>query len=215
MVRRVELVIAINSSPMKIIHRYGGKHLKSFFFLLVFYERMGCFHVKIERILIHQVSSSEIIKTCSTVAWSLGLIYFAVHNGSECFGEKRLQSLLPRLNASSGCFGGRGGPNVSDVYRLTSKTAFFRLRGINDVFIFLITLSTIHQSVRLSMLSCSQFLFNHSLSSFCVLLCICFNMSSKITEFSYNLTEICRELRKKNEKTTEKLPFLTQVFVMT
>ena len=116
---------------------------------------MGCFHVKIERILIHQVSSSEIIKTCSTVAWSLGLIYFAVHNGSECFGEKRLQSLLPRLNASSGCFGGRGGPNVSDVYRLTSKTAFF-------------------------------------------------NMSSKITEVSYNLTEICRELRKKRRKDNRK-----------
>lgn len=129
---------------------------------------MGCFHVKIKRILIHQVSSSEIIKTCSTVAWSLDLIYFAVHNGSECFGEKRLQSLLPRLNASSGCFGGRGGPNVSDVYRLTSKTAFFRLRGINDVFIFLITLSTIHQSVRLSMLHApNSCLIIRSLSAFC------------------------------------------------
>lgn len=72
----------------------------------------------------HHEPSLEIVKTCSSVAWSHGLKYFAVRNGSECLGDKYLHSLLPQPIAARGCLGGRGGQNVNDVYRFTSKEAF-------------------------------------------------------------------------------------------
>ena len=61
---------------------------------------------------------------CSLAAWSSGLKVFAVRNGSKCQSDKDFISVLPRLKASKGCLGGRGGLNASDVYRLTRKKAF-------------------------------------------------------------------------------------------
>lgn len=72
----------------------------------------------------HRDSPFEISKTCSSVAWSRGLKYFAVRNGSECLGNRNLSSMLSQLDTAKGCLGGRGGQNMSDVYRLTSKKAF-------------------------------------------------------------------------------------------
>ena len=72
----------------------------------------------------YQDPSLEIAKTCSFIAWSRGLKYFAVRNSSECLGGKHLPSLLSQLKAAKGCYGGRGGQNVSDVYRFTGKKAF-------------------------------------------------------------------------------------------
>ena len=103
------------------IPSYRYKELDVITFHLVFVERIGCFFVESKPILAHQVPSPEIVWACSSVAWSLSLKVFAVRNGSECLGDKHLPSLLPRLNASKECFGGRGGKNMSDVYRLTSK----------------------------------------------------------------------------------------------
>lgn len=87
-------------------------------------ERIGCFSVESKRLLEHQDPSSEVVMTCSSVALSSGLKVFAVRNGSECLGDKRLAPILSQVNGSKGCVGGRGGQNVSDVYRLTSKRAF-------------------------------------------------------------------------------------------
>ena len=98
----------------------------------MFHERIGCFHVESNRLLKHQESGLEIAKACSSLAWSRGLKYFAIRNGSECLGDKHLSFMLPQLNAAKGCLGGRGGQNVSDVYRLTSKEASV-LRNISDV----------------------------------------------------------------------------------
>ena len=89
--------------------------------LIVFYERVGCFYVESKRLLEEQVLPFEIVKSCSFVAWSRGLKYFAVRNGSKCLGDKDLLSTLLQLNAVKGCLRGRGGQNVSDVYRLKSK----------------------------------------------------------------------------------------------
>ncbi|PFX34734.1 Protein sidekick-1, partial [Stylophora pistillata] len=86
---------------------------------LVFVERIGCFSIESRRMLVSQDSPSEIIKNCNSLAWSRGLKYFAVHNGSECLVDKPLVPTLPRLIASKGCHGGRGGQDVCDVYRLT------------------------------------------------------------------------------------------------
>ena len=92
----------------------------------MFIERIGCISVGNEQInsLEHQDSPLEIVKACGSVAWSRGIKVFAVRNGTECHGDKHLSSILPRLNASKGCLGGKGGQNVSDVYRLKSKKAF-------------------------------------------------------------------------------------------
>lgn len=87
-------------------------------------ERIGCYSVESEVISLHQDYSLEIVKACSSVAWSRGLKSFAVRNGSECLSDENLPFVLPRLNASKGCSGGRGGRKVADVYHLTSKKAF-------------------------------------------------------------------------------------------
>lgn len=89
----------------------------------MFHERIGCFHVESKRLLEYQDSPLKIAKVCSSVARSQLLKYFAVRNGSECLGDKHLASILPGLKAANGCAGGRGGKNVSDVYRLTGKRA--------------------------------------------------------------------------------------------
>lgn len=90
----------------------------------MFLERIGCFSVESKRLLEHQDPSSEVVMTCSSVALSSGLKVFAVRNGSECLGDKRLVTIISQVHGSKGCVGGRGGQNVSDVYRLTSKRAF-------------------------------------------------------------------------------------------
>lgn len=90
----------------------------------MFYQRIGCFFVESKRLLEQQDPPLEIAKACSFEASSRGLKYFAVRKGIECLGDKNLPSVLPQLKALNGCLGGRGGQNVSDVYRLTSKAAF-------------------------------------------------------------------------------------------
>lgn len=95
-------------------------------------ERIGCFSVESKRLLEYQDPSSEIVMACSSVALSSGLKVFAVRNGSECLGDKDLASVLSQVNGLKGCVGGRGGKNVSDIYRLTSKKAFL----FNLVFFF-------------------------------------------------------------------------------
>ena len=91
---------------------------------LVFHERIGCFSVGNTRISINQHPPPEFVMACRSAAQSLGLRVFAVRNSIECLGDNRLPSMLSHLSASEGCLGGRGGQNVSDVYRLTSKRAF-------------------------------------------------------------------------------------------
>lgn len=87
----------------------------------VYIERIGCFSVEKKPILQLKDSPRDIVKACSSAAWSLGLKMFAVRNENECLADKHLPSILPQLNASKGCRGGRGGKSLSDVYRLTSK----------------------------------------------------------------------------------------------
>lgn len=87
----------------------------------VFLDRVGCYYVKSKWILKHQDPPLGIVNACSFLAWSHGLKVFGVRNGSECLGDKHLPSILPGLNGSKGCLGGRGGQNMSDVYRLTSR----------------------------------------------------------------------------------------------
>lgn len=119
---------------------YEGSCLKNGFDIFhiqkVFHERIGCFTVKSNRILVYQHHPVDLVKACSSVVWSLGLKVFAVRNGSECLGDKDLPSMLPQLNASEGCFGGRGGQNASDVYRLTSKPLPFAVEEISFHFSF-------------------------------------------------------------------------------
>ena len=95
----------------------------------MFVERTGCFSIRKE--LINSLENREPllerlhpVQACSSVAWSRGRKVFAVYNGSECLAGTNLSAMLPRLNASKGCLGGRGGQNVTDVYRFTSKEAF-------------------------------------------------------------------------------------------
>lgn len=95
-----------------------------FYILKVFHERLGCFYVVTRQLFEHKDPPLKSVMACSFEAWSRGLRYFAVRNGSECLGDKYLPSMLPQLNSSKGCLGGRGGTNVSDVYRLTSKITF-------------------------------------------------------------------------------------------
>ena len=90
----------------------------------MFYERIGCFFVESKRLLKQQDPLFEVAKACSSEALSRGLKYFAVRNGSECLGDTNFLSVVPGLKALKGCLGGRGGQNVSDVYRLTSEEAF-------------------------------------------------------------------------------------------
>ena len=91
--------------------------------LQVFHERIGCFYVENSRILKHQEPPLETVGSCGSLAWSHGLKYFALRNGSECLAEKYLHSLLPQPISTRGCRGGRGGQSVSDVYRFTGKKA--------------------------------------------------------------------------------------------
>ena len=81
-----------------------------------------------EKGLINLLSNQEpafkrthVVQVCGSVALSRGLIVFAVHNGSECLGYSDVSATLPWLNVSRGCLGGKGGQNVTDVYRFTSK----------------------------------------------------------------------------------------------
>lgn len=145
------------------------KICKSFLIQQVFPERIGCFSVESKRILKYQEPPIEIVKECSSLAWSRGFKAFAVRNGSECLGDKNLLSMLTRLNSSKGCLGGRGFQDVSDVYRLTSKKGFhsalwkmfiflslnypmrFSLTHLCNLFINL----SIHRSISL-ILSCSR-----------------------------------------------------------
>lgn len=99
-----------------------------FAFLQVFLERIGCFSVEKELINLLRnqkapFERSNFVQACGSVAWSRGLRVFAVHNGSDCLGYLDVSATLPRLNVSQGCLGGRGGQNVTDVYRFTSKKA--------------------------------------------------------------------------------------------
>jgi len=99
-----------------------------FTFLQVFLERIGCFSVEKELINLLRnqkapFERSSFVQACGSVAWSRGLRVFAVHNGSDCLGYLDVSATLPRLNVSRGCLGGRGGQNVTDVYRFTSKEA--------------------------------------------------------------------------------------------
>ena len=64
---------------------------------------------------------SHLVQACGSAAWSRGLRVFAVHNGRECLGYSDVSATLPRLKVSPGCLGGKGGQNVTDVYRFTSK----------------------------------------------------------------------------------------------
>jgi len=64
---------------------------------------------------------SHFVQACGSAAWSRGLRVFAVHNGRECLGHSDVSATFPRLNVSRGCLGGKGGQNVTDVYRFTSK----------------------------------------------------------------------------------------------
>ena len=100
---------------------YLTKFIDIIFFQQVFLERLGCFFVENKRIAELQGPLSEMLKECSSAAWSRGLKIFALRNGSECLGEKHFPSVFPLLNTSKGCHGGRGGQNVSDVYRLRGK----------------------------------------------------------------------------------------------
>ena len=65
----------------------------------------------------------HLVQTCGSAAWLRGLRVFAVHNGIECFGYSDVSATFPRLKVSPGCLGGKGGQNVTDVYRFTSKEA--------------------------------------------------------------------------------------------
>ena len=64
---------------------------------------------------------SHLVQACGSAAWSRDLRVFAVHNGRECLGYSDVSATLPRLKVSPGCLGGKGGQNVTDVYRFTSK----------------------------------------------------------------------------------------------
>jgi len=108
-----------------------------FAFLQVFLERIGCFSV--ERELINLLRNqeppferSDFVQACGSVAWSRGLRVFAVRNESECLGYSNVSAPLPRLIVSRGCLGGRGGQNVTDVYRFTSKEALLHSTDLTN-----------------------------------------------------------------------------------
>lgn len=107
--------------PPRIVEASRLKAVHVISFQQVFLERIGCFSVNSNWIEVYQDPPLETVKTCSSLARSLGLKVFAVRNGGECLGDKHLHSQLPRLNSSNRCLGGRGGQNASDVYRFTSK----------------------------------------------------------------------------------------------
>ena len=99
-----------------------------FAFLQVFLERIGCFSV--EKDLINLLRNQEppfersnFVQACGSIAFSRGRRVFAVHNGSECLGYNYsdVSAILARLHVSQGCLRGRGGQNVTDVYRFTSR----------------------------------------------------------------------------------------------
>ena len=95
-------------------------------FFKVFLERIGCFSM--EKGLINLLKNQEpafkrshFVQACGSTAWSRALRVFAVHNGSECLAFTDVSAAFPRLHFSRGCLGGKGGQNVTDVYRFTSK----------------------------------------------------------------------------------------------
>ena len=126
-----------------------------FAFLQVFLERVGCFSVEKEMINLLRnqeppFERSNFVQACGSVAMSRGLRVFTVHNGSEClaYNYSDVSATLPRLHVSRGCLGGRGGKNVTDVYRFTSReslphstdlTAGQFLHQLSDLFITLFT----------------------------------------------------------------------------
>ena len=99
-----------------------------FTLLQVLLERIGCFSVEKELINLLRnqkplFEKSDFVQACGSVALMRGLRVFAVHNGSECLGYNYtdVYVALPRLHVSRGCLRGRGGQNVTDVYRFTSR----------------------------------------------------------------------------------------------
>ncbi|KAJ7369345.1 Putative aminophospholipid-translocase [Desmophyllum pertusum] len=94
----------------------------------VFLERIGCFSIEKELVNSLQYQRPTLdrrfhpVHACASAAWSRGLKIFAVRNGSECLGDKNISAILPRLSASGGCLGGRGGQNVTDIYRFTTPS---------------------------------------------------------------------------------------------
>ena len=126
-------------------------------FLQVFLERIGCFSVEQELINLPRNQEppfewSDFVQACGSVAWSRGLRVFAVHNGSECLGYSNgSAAILPRLNVSRGCMRGRGGQNVTDVYRFTSKKALLHSTASNEwLFFFASFKLSIHHFIHLS-----------------------------------------------------------------
>lgn len=61
------------------------------------------------------------VQACGSASRPQGLTVFAVHDRGECLGDKNISSIIPLLNVSDKCSGGRGGKNAIDVYRFTSK----------------------------------------------------------------------------------------------
>ena len=57
-----------------------------------------------------------------------------MHDGGECLGDMNISAILPLLNESENCFGGKGGQNVTDVYRFTSKETLLKrlIDGLTD-----------------------------------------------------------------------------------
>lgn len=61
------------------------------------------------------------VQACGPATRSQGLAAFAVYDRGEYLGDKNISSIIPLLNVSDKCSGGRGGKNAVDVYRFTSK----------------------------------------------------------------------------------------------
>ena len=99
------------------------------------FERLGCFYIEHKRITSLENHGKLVepykqrpspVQACASEALSRGLKKFAVYDGGECLGDWNISAILPRLNASKECFGGRGGPNATDVYRFTSKETWIQ-----------------------------------------------------------------------------------------
>lgn len=96
----------------------------------MYFERIGCYSfergqiksLEEQNILLGPYSKRPFpIQACGSATRSLGLTAFAVHDRGECLGDKNISSIIPLLNVSDKCSGGRGGKSAIDVYRFTSK----------------------------------------------------------------------------------------------